>query len=69
VLAAAFEAIAGQPIAADYSPYCSTNSTTGVCDKTRDTGVWVSDGVPATPIKNAAQIPGLSMSFPDYCSR
>ena len=66
-LAAAYEAIVGQAIASDYSPYCSSNNTTGTCAKTRDMGVWM-DGIPATPIKNAAQIPELETKFPDYCA-
>src|SRR5262249_29397573 len=67
-LAAAYEAIKRMALESDYSPYCSTDSAIGTCAKTRDMGVW-RDGIPATPMKNASQVPELQTRFPDYCSR
>lgn len=67
-LAAVSEAFTGNPVATDYSPYCSSADTTGTCAKTRDMGIWL-DGVAATPMKNAAEIPELATNYPDYCER
>jgi len=69
VLAAIQEAFTGQPVSPDYSPYCSSKGTAGTCATTRDMGKWQSDGKPATPMLNAADIPELVVNYPDYCPK
>jgi acetyl esterase/lipase len=68
-LAAVTEAFTGRPVSDDYSPFCTTKETTGVCKSAREMGNWQSDGGPATPLLNAADIPGLVANFPDYCPK
>jgi pimeloyl-ACP methyl ester carboxylesterase len=65
--AAIHQAFGGQ-MPDDYTPYCSSDSMSGVCTKTRDMGIWQTDGIPATPMMNAADM-RLNQTYPDYCSR
>jgi pimeloyl-ACP methyl ester carboxylesterase len=69
VLAAVREAFSGAPVSPDYSPYCSSKGTSGTCATTRAMGTWQSDGKPATPMLNAADIPELVVNYPDHCPR
>jgi pimeloyl-ACP methyl ester carboxylesterase len=67
-LTAVREAFTGKPDSPDYSPYCSSTGTAGTCATTRDMGKWV-DGIAATPMKNAAEIPELVTTYPEYCGK
>ncbi len=48
------------------SALCNGPSTTGSCAGTRDMGAWLVDGVPATPMRNAADL-DLLQGFADRC--
>ncbi len=48
------------------SALCSSPSTSGSCARTRDMGTWATDGVPATPMKNAADL-NLLQGLADRC--
>jgi hypothetical protein len=66
-LAAVHEAFTGKPLSDNYSPYCSSSDVTA-CAQTRYMGTWV-DGIAATPLLTAAEVPGLSTDYPEYCPR
>jgi hypothetical protein len=65
--AAVYEAFGGE-LSSDYTPYCSSETTSGRCAMTRYMGVWELDGKPATPMMNAADL-RLNQTYPDYCPR
>jgi pimeloyl-ACP methyl ester carboxylesterase len=48
------------------SALCNSSSTTGSCARTRYMGAWVMDGVPATPMQNAADL-NLVEGLQDRC--
>jgi hypothetical protein len=60
-----YEAFFGVP-PGGASALCNGSSTTGSCAQTRDMGAWLIDGVPATPMRNAADL-NLLQGFPTYC--
>jgi hypothetical protein len=62
---AVYEAFFGVPEGGT-SALCNGPDATGSCARTRDMGTWLIDGVPATPMRNAADLQ-LLQGFPSHC--